>query len=139
MEHNEKIAFYLPYKIEGIYRLGDVVDNAPNPDEMRKKVLTPESADFFLKYCKPILKPIENAMTLKIDFNGEEDYFHNNFFGFTNFKAYWKEYEDYGFAYWNNRAPFVVTLRLIQHKLDAFNMIGDGLAISEHDASLNGA
>lgn len=139
MELREKLAFYMPYGVVGLYRLGDVVDNAPNPDEMRRKVLTEESADFFLKYCKPILKPIDDAMTMKIDFDGEEDYFHNNFFGFTNFKAYWKEYEEYGMAYWHNRAPFVVTKRLVEYGLDAFDMIREGLAISAHDASLNEA
>jgi hypothetical protein len=139
MELKEKLAFYMPYGVVGLYRLGDVVENAPNPDEMRRKVLTEKSADFFLKYCKPILKPIEDAMTMKVHFGKEEDYFHNNFFGFTNFKAYWKEYENYGMAYWHNRAPFVVTKRLVEYGLDAFDMIREGLAISAHDASLNGA
>ena len=134
MTKEERLSFYLPYNIKGQYRLGDVVENAPNPDEIREKTLTPENADFFFKFCKPILRPIEDAMTLKIDFDGEEDFFHNNFFGFTNFKAYWKEYQSYGMAYWHNRAPFVVTKRLLEHHFDALDMIRDGLAISMHDA-----
>jgi hypothetical protein len=103
MELNEKLAFYMPYGIVGIYRLGDVVDNAPNPDEMRRKVICEKNVDFFLKYCKPILNPIEDAMTMKVHFGESEDYLHNKFFGFTNFKAYWREYEAYGISYWHNR------------------------------------
>jgi len=135
MELKEKIAFYMPYGVVGLYRLGDVVDNTPNPNEMRKKQLTEENVDFFLKYCKPILKPIEDAMIMKVYFDDEEDYFHNNFFGFTNFKVYWKEYEDYGMAYWHNKAPFVVTKRLLEQGIDVFNMIRDGLAFSSHEIS----
>ena len=133
MTKEEKLSFYLPYKIKGIYRLGDVVDNAPNPNEIREKILTPENADFFFKYCKPILRPIEDTMKIKINFGDEEDYFHNMYFGFTNFKAYWKEFEEYKTAYWHNRAPFVVTKRLIEYGFDVFNMINDKLAISTHD------
>ena len=136
MTREEELSFYLPYRIKGQYRLGDVVENAPNPDEIREKILTPESADFFFRYCKPVLRPIEDAMTLKIDFDGEEDFFHNNYFGFTNFKFYWKEFESYKTAYWHNRAPFVVTKRLLEYHFDTFNMIGRGLAVSIHDAVL---
>lgn len=133
MQLREKISFYIPYGVVGFYRLGDVIEDAPNPDEMRRKMLTEESADFFVKFCKPVLKPIEDAMTMKVFFGDQEDYFHNNCFGFTNFKFYWKEYQDYGMAYWHNRAPFVVTKRLIEQGLDAFDMIRDGLALSSHD------
>ena len=134
MTREEKLSFYLPYNIKGQYRLGDVVENAPNPDEIREKILTKESADFFFKFCTPKLRPIEDAMTLKIDFNGEEDFFHNNFFGFTNFKAFWIEYQDYGMAYWHNRAPFVVTKRLAEYHFDCFDMIRDGEAVSINEA-----
>lgn len=134
MTREEKLSFYLPYKIKGKYRLGDVVENAPNPDEIREKILTEESADFFFKFCKPNLRPIEDAMTFKVDFNGEEDFFHNNFFGLTNFKAFWKEYKDYGMAYWHNRAPFVVTKRLAEHHFDCFDMIRYGEAVSINEA-----
>ena len=130
------LSFYLPYNIIGQYRVGDVIEDVPNPDEIREKILTTENVDFFFKYCTPKLRPISDAMTLRVDFDGEEDFFHNSFFGFTNFKAFWKEYESYGMAYWHNKAPFVVTKRLAENHFDVFDMIRDKTAVPLKDASL---
>ena len=59
-EFFEKIAPYLPYNVLTQYRLGDVVDNAPNLNEIRYKTFMPENAEFVLKFCKPILIPLSD-------------------------------------------------------------------------------
>lgn len=52
------IAPYLPYGLNGKFEVNDV--NPLAPTELRYKTLKSDSVDFFLKYCKPILRPLSD-------------------------------------------------------------------------------
>lgn len=63
------LAGYLPYRLKGNYELSDVVPI--NKFELREKLLTIDNIDFFLKYAKPILRPLSD-LTKEIEVNGEK-------------------------------------------------------------------
>jgi hypothetical protein len=118
----EVISFYLPYELRGKYRIGDVVDNARNPDEIRDKKLTPDNVEFFCKYCTPILRPIEEINTLKIEFGDKEIFFHELAFGKKTMRDFYKEFlkEDCNMRYWFDKAPFGVTQKLFKYHFKIF-------------------
>lgn len=65
----EHIAPYLAYGLDGQFKLSDVVDIAKNRrDEVRDKTLTVHNVDFFIKYCKPILRPLSDLFEW-VDYN----------------------------------------------------------------------
>jgi len=63
MYNLEQLAPYLPYKLKGIWKLSDVINLRENQkDELREKVLDIENPEFFLNYCKPILRPLYDLL-----------------------------------------------------------------------------
>jgi len=106
----------------------------PNPriiigHDSEFSVMKDRDNGYDLKLLKPILRPLKDTQTLEVDFNGEEGIFKDNFFGFTNFQAYYNEYLEYGQSYWHNRAPYVVVKRLLEYHFDVFGLIEDELAV----------
>ena len=57
------LAPYLPYGLKGKFKLSDVIHlSIGQSDEIREKYLTVTNVDFFLRYCKPILRPLTDLM-----------------------------------------------------------------------------
>jgi hypothetical protein len=55
------LAPYLPYGLNGIYKLSDVINLLDGQkDEIRDKKLASDCVPFFLSYCKPILRPLSD-------------------------------------------------------------------------------
>lgn len=63
------LAPYLPYNLKGNYEVSEVVPSAKF--ELRNKELRTDNIDFFLKYAKPILRPLSD-LTKEIEVNGEK-------------------------------------------------------------------
>ncbi len=104
------LAPYLPYGLKGNYELSDVVPTAKH--ELRDKELRIDCVDFFLKYAKPILRPlsdlkkINKLSTIKFYVNGN----------FYIDSEYWKVQRN-AFEY------------LFKHHFDVFGLIEQNLAI----------
>lgn len=75
----EHLAVYLPYGLDTIYKLSDVIIYPGQDDELRHKVLTSDNIDFVLKYCKPLLHPLLK-LTQEIEHDGERFFPSNEFF-----------------------------------------------------------
>jgi len=51
----KEIAGYLPYSLKGQFKLSQVAGVELEKDEIREKLMTADSCQFFLIYCKPYL------------------------------------------------------------------------------------
>lgn len=63
------LAPYLPYELKGKYLLSDVIPDTKH--ELRDKLLRIDNVDFFLKYAKPILRPLSD-LTEEIEIDSEK-------------------------------------------------------------------
>ena len=66
------LAPYLPYDLKGNYLVSDVVPEAKY--ELRNKLLTTDNFNFFLKYAKPILKPLSDLIDNILEDGNDENY-----------------------------------------------------------------
>jgi len=126
------LAPYLPYGLKGKFNVQDVDLNAPW--EFRTKELRTDSVDFFLKYCKPTLRPLSD-LTKEIEVNGEKfvpdlrigtDKWCNTMFFEDDFlKGITRRETSYNIK----QCSFNVIQNLFEWHFDVFELIPAGLAI----------
>lgn len=121
---------YIPYNINGIYNLTDVVSSYKN--ETRIKVLTSDSCTFFLLYCKPILRPMSDLIPI------EDDEINDMvLIKLVNETAqHCDAYDEWRDSYFDNpeperilQAPYEVFEELLKQHFYVFGLIEKGLAI----------
>jgi hypothetical protein len=126
------LAPYFPYNLKGNYLLSDVVPETKY--ELRNKLLTTDNFDFFLKYAKPILRPMQEV----------EQYFENLYGSLEHQDV--TDYFDADFLESHDnieieeiqllepeQLPYGTLKVLLKHHFDVFDLISKGLAISIHD------
>ena len=125
------LAPYLPYGLNGDYQVKDVNENAPS--EIRKKKLRSDNVDFFLDFCKPILRPLSD-LTNNYDtiINELEDVINGDNFDFSFL-------EDLSFRinpHYEYERMFItfeqrekIRNKLFEWHFDVFGLIKQGLAI----------
>lgn len=129
----EDILEYLPYGVRSKYLLSDVSPYAPF--EIREKILSHDSAGFVLKYCKPLLHPMERVFDKIIEVDGEKKSFIEILWTYnSNIRfcpkgtlsiiehGYREEYLHYTFY------PYWIIEQAAKHHFDFKNLIGQGLA-----------
>lgn len=127
------LAPYLPYGLKGNYLLSDVVPEAKY--ELRNKELTTDNFDFFLKYAKPILRPIEEVEKYfeklygSLEHQDVTDYFDADFLASHDNI----EIEEIQLLE-AEQMPYGTLKVLLKHHFDVFDLISQGLAISIYDA-----
>jgi len=129
----QHIAPYLPYELNGCYRLGDVIKNTHNPDEIRDKLLRDDNVDFFLQYCKPILRPM-NILTKEL--NDDLSYFDDKWFHicFKDGRYIHVEGETVDYSLFNyEKLPYYVMQFFFEHHFDIFDLVRKGLAVYSYD------
>ncbi|WKW45463.1 hypothetical protein P3875_06640 [Myroides sp. JBRI-B21084] len=126
------LAPYLPYGLKGNYLLSDVVPETKH--ELRDKLLTTDNFDFFLKYAKPILRPIQEVEQYferlygSLEHQDVTDYFDADFLeSHDNI-----EIEEIQLLE-AEQLPYGTLKVLLKHHFDVFDLISKGLAISIHD------
>jgi hypothetical protein len=122
------LAAYLPYDLKGKYKLQDVDENYP--EEIRDKLLTSSNLDFFIEYCKPILRPLSD-LTKEITIKGEKfvpiEYIENNsHVGFDCNKMLLQLNENHNWIY---HFDYYIVMYLIEWHFDIYGLIDEGLAI----------
>ena len=120
------LAPYLPYGIDTLYRLSDVI-GIVNRDEIRHKKLSTDSVSFVLNYCKPILRPLSEIKQFE-DIMDE----------FSEYS--WDAFENHFFCDLLGRSlncfdvvNFTIMELCFKHHLDIFGLIDKGLAVSYSD------
>lgn len=148
------IAPYLPYGLKGRYRVGDVLPHlSASQDVEREKILAIDSVDFFYKFCKPILYPLD-YLTKEITHNGETfvpierlhslqnavwiknaSFIENGIkdkdgtvFGFDSKYGGFIAYDD-DFRQYSVHNQLELINKLFEWRFDVFNLMNDGLAI----------
>lgn len=132
-----ELCHFLPHKLMGTYQLSHVIKVPEHSDEIREKMLLPDSFQFFLNYCKPIVYPL-SMLTQEITYNGEvivPYYFIENKYDTTNWAEFLKQLQsDHN---WIGHCDWSLMLHLLEWHFDVFNWIGRGLAIDKSTLNEN--
>ena len=115
------IAPYLPYGLKGKYTLSNVIIlERGQKDEVREKTLDIENPLFFLKYCTPLLLPLDK-LTKDFLVDGIEDV--TNYLSISDIAKIKENVLYY--------IPYGHFLRLVSWHFDVFGLIEKGLAIDK--------
>lgn len=116
------LAPYLPYGITGQFNLNQIREDYKI--ELRTKIMREDNVDFFLKYCKPILRPLSDLTkdNFELIYKGTDDN--------SDIIKYLSEHINNGkghiaiqqIDYWR-------VVVLLKHHFDVFGLIDKGLAI----------
>lgn len=119
----EELAGYLPYGLNGIFTLSDVVNLSDGQkDEVREKALTQDNVSFFLVYCKPLLLPLS-------EYNGKR-----NLFGLLDRDCTYIANILYNGNFSMpilDRLSYNGTVILLKHHFDVFGLLECNLAIDK--------
>ena len=126
------LAPYLPYNLKGNYLLSDVVPETKY--ELRNKLLTTDNFDFFLKYAKPILRPIQDVEQYFEDLYGRLEHQDVTDFFDADFLQSHDNIEIEEIQLLEaEQLPYGTLKVLLKHHFVVFDLISKGLAISTHD------
>ena len=113
------LAPYLPYKIKGRFQVKDVNEKAPV--EIRNKLLRTDNVDFFLRYCKPILRPLSDLT--------KEELLHQGFWHHIDYLTHELIHHLKNDKDAILKCPYTHIQYLFEHHYDVFSLIPEGLAI----------